>query len=287
MGIEVRDDGTRLLTSYPLIIPAVVGSGLSLLSLATMPSGYYQFSRFAITAMAVWALSSCVGRQRVGWSVAFSAVAVLYNPLIPVYMARESWALFNLVGGILFIVVGCTVKDSAEIATHAPTQIEMTPVNRQFTRPAEEASHSLPTQPRDESVLSSPAAQISVPAWYYFNEHPIAGSLTVFDGTLHFQSAGHFGHMQGNYGTTQSLLLTDVAAARLSVPAAEYFNTSSSIYTTYSKDAFFHLVLRTQTEQANIALGAGPDIEGTIHLLGEAIRQLEFANNGRPIRPLL
>ena len=186
MGIEVRSDGTRMVSSYPLVVPAVVGSALSLLSIAPMPYGYYQFSRFAITAMAIWALSSCFNRQRVGWSVAFGAIAVLYNPLIPIYMARESWALFNLLGGILFIVVGCRIKDSLEIAAHVPNEVSQEPSHLPVARSTEDVKPSLPTPPRIHSDHTAQWSGISVPAWGYVGQRPIPGSLSILVGVLQF-----------------------------------------------------------------------------------------------------
>lgn len=118
MGVEVQTDGTAKITSYPFMVPAIAGSALSFLSLAYMPYGYYQFSRFAITAMAVWVISTCATRQLVWWSVAFTSIAVLYNPLIPIHLDREDWVIFNLAAGVLFIIVGCVVKDSTQISAH-------------------------------------------------------------------------------------------------------------------------------------------------------------------------
>lgn len=285
MGIEVRPDGSRVLSSFPLVVPAVVGSALSLLSLAPMPSGYYNFSRFAITAMAVWVLTGCHGRDRIGWSVAFGAVAVLYNPLFPTFMARESWAPFNLLTGALFVVVGCVIKEHEEIA-HAASESEAErPAEVQRARSAENID-PVSLTPRHISQQQTPeTVQISTAGWFYLGVKPLPGNLTVMGGGLWFAPAYQVGEPRGQMLQRWPIPLSEVIAARISFPEGLALNMPHTVYTTTSADGYIHLLLHTPGTSVEFAMGV--DQVGTAALLWETVRQLEKQQHGQPIYPWL
>ena len=70
-----------------------------------MPYGYYTFTRIivcgfgAFIAVIGWDNSS----NRI-WSVLFGMLAVLFNPIVPIYLNRATWAYFD-VGGAIMIAV--------------------------------------------------------------------------------------------------------------------------------------------------------------------------------------
>ncbi|TBZ30760.1 DUF6804 family protein [Rhizobium leguminosarum] len=68
-----------------------------------LPYGYYLFLRLAITASAAYLAWEDYKRKDAfnGWSLILSMVALLFNPLIPVYLDRGSWFVIDLaVAGI-------------------------------------------------------------------------------------------------------------------------------------------------------------------------------------------
>jgi hypothetical protein len=72
-----------------------------LLSLATarMPYGYYTFIRVVVCGFAGFlAYVSWEGDRPVTqfWSVIFGLVAILFNPIIPIYLSRATWAYFDI-----------------------------------------------------------------------------------------------------------------------------------------------------------------------------------------------
>lgn len=76
------------------IIPAV----LSAIALAPMPYGYYQLLRVVVFGVGVylaWAeYRSAKALTR--WAAALSAMAFVFNPLLPIHLPREVWAFLNL-----------------------------------------------------------------------------------------------------------------------------------------------------------------------------------------------
>lgn len=87
----------------PLIwaVPVV----LLLLALAPLPYGYYTLLRIVVCAAAAFlAFKQFQENQRVsGWMVTLLAIAMLFNPLIPVHLNREIWTFIDLVVAAIFV----------------------------------------------------------------------------------------------------------------------------------------------------------------------------------------
>lgn len=66
------------------------------------PYGYYTFLRWAVTvaAIVVAATSWKSPSQWVAWP--FVAIAILFNPIAPVYMSRQSWRPIDIISAIAF-----------------------------------------------------------------------------------------------------------------------------------------------------------------------------------------
>ena len=84
---------------------ALVCAALMFLALARMPIGYYNLLRLVATAGAVLLI---LHRKEAGldiWNVLLGATALVFNPLIPVYLGdRALWVPLNVGAGILFLV---------------------------------------------------------------------------------------------------------------------------------------------------------------------------------------
>jgi hypothetical protein len=68
--------------------------------------------RWAVTAMAIWMSVIAGALNRTVWVVVFIPIALLFNPLIPVYATREFWSPFDAAGFILFWVAGVKLRAS-------------------------------------------------------------------------------------------------------------------------------------------------------------------------------
>jgi hypothetical protein len=81
-----------------------------LLSVATarMPYGYYTFTRIVVCGSAAfityisWKESENVISQL--WAVVFGLIAVLFNPLVPIYLKRTTWFSIDIGIAIIFAV---------------------------------------------------------------------------------------------------------------------------------------------------------------------------------------
>lgn len=86
-------------------------AGFLFLALAELPMGYFTFLRIVTTIGAIiLAVRAYQHKNEFNfWSVVFALVAVLFNPIIPVYLHDKSaWMPIDAIAGLLFLINGFT-----------------------------------------------------------------------------------------------------------------------------------------------------------------------------------
>lgn len=76
------------------------------IAVLNLPISYYTFLRITVTIGAV--LVMIRGRKDIlnFWFLCFGLIAILYNPVFPVYLyAKSKWIPVDIVTGILFLIV--------------------------------------------------------------------------------------------------------------------------------------------------------------------------------------
>jgi len=91
--------------SIPRIV-WVVPALLLLIAVWRLPYGYYTFTRIVTCAAAV--LIAVAGTQErpvvQTWSFFLLAVAVLFNPFVPIHFKRATWFIFDLWAAATFLL---------------------------------------------------------------------------------------------------------------------------------------------------------------------------------------
>ncbi|NVK53839.1 MAG: hypothetical protein HWD85_12960 [Flavobacteriaceae bacterium] len=81
----------------------IICMGILLLALIDLPIGYYTFLRIVVTIGAVAVVVTEFQNGFNFWVIAFGIIAILFNPLIPIYLGEKSaWAPIDLISAILF-----------------------------------------------------------------------------------------------------------------------------------------------------------------------------------------
>ena len=96
----------------------LIPAAMLLLALADMPSGYYVFMRIVVCfACAVVACSSYKRDDSLnGSAIVFGLMAILFNPIIPVYLYdREIWMPIDIIGAIIFVIKGFVFKNTNQL----------------------------------------------------------------------------------------------------------------------------------------------------------------------------
>jgi hypothetical protein len=78
---------------------------LLLVALLAMPFGYYTFLRITVTAISIYGAYCAWYLSLEKWAVIWGLVAILFNPLFPVYFTRQVW-LFLDASAAAFIYYG-------------------------------------------------------------------------------------------------------------------------------------------------------------------------------------
>lgn len=91
------------MTKFPhnIILVPVLALVVAVLPL---PYGYYALLRLVVTAFAAFFAYTEYNThdKYTGWFFSFVAVALLFNPLVPVHLSRSSWFLLDLIGAGVF-----------------------------------------------------------------------------------------------------------------------------------------------------------------------------------------
>ncbi len=76
----------------------LVPCAMLLLALAPWPYGYYRLLRLVVCGCVGFLAYRLREQEKTSWTVALSATAVIFNPLIPLHLTREIWAVLNVCG---------------------------------------------------------------------------------------------------------------------------------------------------------------------------------------------
>ncbi|MGM0408958.1 MAG: DUF6804 family protein [Bacteroidota bacterium] len=81
----------------------LICSLLLLLALVDLPIGYYTLLRIVVTIGAVVVVITEFNNGFNFWVISFGLIAILFNPLIPVYLNdKEAWMPIDIIAAVLF-----------------------------------------------------------------------------------------------------------------------------------------------------------------------------------------
>ena len=84
-----------IILSIILLITAIADLGLGI--------GYYQILRWLVTIGAIyWILQ--FNNKNQGLFITFCIIAILFNPIAPIYLDRELWQIIDFITAIIFII---------------------------------------------------------------------------------------------------------------------------------------------------------------------------------------
>ncbi len=86
------------------IMVAICLAAAAAAALAELPYGYYQLLRLAVCGGAVFLVfAEHQSEGRTVWLWALGALAVIFNPLIPLQLEREAWVIIDVAAALLFL----------------------------------------------------------------------------------------------------------------------------------------------------------------------------------------
>jgi hypothetical protein len=86
---------------HPLAVAKIVLAIALLLALAPLPYAYYQLLRWAVCGVAAFSAYQAYEKQKNAWMWIFGALAVLFNPIVPIYLSKQVWAILDVISAII------------------------------------------------------------------------------------------------------------------------------------------------------------------------------------------
>jgi hypothetical protein len=124
----------------PATIIGAAAAGLILVGLRSQPIGYYTLLRWAVCIAAIWVGVLAAKNGKAAWLLLLAPAAVLFNPIVPVYlMTKAAWLPWNVATGVLLESpecrpTKCRSRQRADSAPSSPVGVER-PSNRSLQRP--------------------------------------------------------------------------------------------------------------------------------------------------------
>jgi hypothetical protein len=94
------------LSRRPLLVPAVIAVLMLMSAGAVGPRSHWYFHllRWVVCAAAVALAAYGLSTERAWAGLLFGALAVLFNPVVPVHLARKTWQPIDAAAGVAFII---------------------------------------------------------------------------------------------------------------------------------------------------------------------------------------
>lgn len=99
--------------------PAIIGGIAALLLVVAVgdhPYGYYTFLRWATTCAAIWLAVIASQNNKESWLLFLIPTALLFNPLVPVFLTKETWTPINLLVAVGMFLTGKQLTTSTRNA---------------------------------------------------------------------------------------------------------------------------------------------------------------------------
>jgi hypothetical protein len=93
-------------------ILSVIIAGMLLLATPPeiWPYGYYIILRWAVTGTALFVLWASYKLEKQAWTWIMGIIAILFNPIAPIYLDKEAWTIIDIVVAGLFLASIFQVK---------------------------------------------------------------------------------------------------------------------------------------------------------------------------------
>ncbi len=87
-----------------ITIIRIIATIMSLWALADNPYGYYQILRWVIAVAAGYSAYLAYEQGKNTWTLILVITAILFNPIVPIYLYREIWSVLNIITAVIFFI---------------------------------------------------------------------------------------------------------------------------------------------------------------------------------------
>ena len=89
----------------------IISAGFLFMGLIDLPIGFYTLLRIVVTIGSVAVVVTEYENGLNFWVITFGLIAIVFNPLIPIYLNDKSaWIPIDIFSGIIFVIKSFTLK---------------------------------------------------------------------------------------------------------------------------------------------------------------------------------
>jgi hypothetical protein len=94
------------------VIARIDASALLFWALARQPYGYFILLRWVTCGVSAYCAYLSYSIKRTPWAWLYGFVALLFNPLAPVRLDRQTWGYLDIATGVVFLISIFFVRES-------------------------------------------------------------------------------------------------------------------------------------------------------------------------------
>ncbi len=99
---EIVVKRTGFVSARPHLVPCIIPAAMLLGALGKWPYVYYRLLRWVVCAAAVFRAYYGSAWKRYGAAWLFGFLAILFNPLEPIHLSRETWQIIDVLAALAF-----------------------------------------------------------------------------------------------------------------------------------------------------------------------------------------
>ncbi len=86
------------------IIVRILASTLLFWALSNHQYDYYVLLRWVVCASAAYSAYLAVKTEKIPWAWTMGIMALLFNPIIPLHLSRQTWTYIDIIAGTIFLI---------------------------------------------------------------------------------------------------------------------------------------------------------------------------------------
>jgi uncharacterized membrane protein YccC len=90
--------------NFGSILAKLIAAVMLFASLGHHPYDYYTLLRWVSCGVCAFTAFQAVQNKKTGWLVVFITAAVVLNPIAPVHLKRDTWAIVDIAAAVLLLV---------------------------------------------------------------------------------------------------------------------------------------------------------------------------------------
>lgn len=86
------------------VVAKLIAAGLLFAALGRHPYDYYTLLRWVVCGVSAFAAFQATQSKKIGWAGTLAIVALIFNPLIPFHLKRETWAFIDIAAAVMLLL---------------------------------------------------------------------------------------------------------------------------------------------------------------------------------------